>query len=366
MLTSYEDAKVGKIRNKWIILALIYALAAYSIISVYSYFTTGLKYDYLLELLTNLLFVIMVGFGAWYFGLWTAGDGKLFIAFSALIPLSTYKTGYQAWIPSLTLLINIFIPSAIIMLIWILFKIKMKDIKKVSKSFFKEFFQPKTLINSIIFLFAIFWGVELVLSLLGFDNNLLTIVLTMLIFPVIQKKLGKKSLYIMLAISLIRFIVDKSVYSLSFLTDILILIFVCGFFRSFLRGSVSKLGQEIFSKEVKVGRLKPGMILSEVIQKKEKITKDELDEFKKSPDTEIIKHKEAYYIKKPKSPIELNNFIGEEAEGLTGKQIKKIKMLGIRSIRVSQTIPFAPFIFFGVLLTIIAKGNILIVVKNLI
>lgn len=303
---------------------------------------------------------------AWYFGIWTAGDGKLFIAFSALIPLSAYKIGYQKLIPSITLLINIFIPALLIMVIFILFKIRIKNLKKILESLLKEFFHPKELLNSIIYLFGIYWVIQLLLSLIGLDDYILRIVLTLLIFLIIQKKLKNKALYFMFAISLVRFIIDKSIYSLSFLIDFLILVFIWRLIRSFLKGTISKLGQEIFTKNIKVSKLKLGMILSETIEKKEKITKKELSILKKEPDIKIIKYKSNYYIKKPKPLLELKNFIEEEAEGLTIKQIKKIKNIGIKKIKVSQTIPFAPFIFLGVILTIIANGNILIVIKNLI
>ena len=182
-----------------------------------------------------------------------------------------YKIGYQKFIPSITLLINIFIPALLIMLIFILFKIKIKNTKKVLKLLLKEIFQPKELLNSIIYLFAIYWVIQLLLSLMGFNNYILRIVLTLLVFSIIQKKLKNKALYIMLAISLARFIIDKSIYSLSFLIDFLILVFIWRLIRSFLNGVISKLGQEIFTKNIKINKLKPGMILSEFIEKKEKL-----------------------------------------------------------------------------------------------
>jgi prepilin signal peptidase PulO-like enzyme (type II secretory pathway) len=58
--------------------------------------------------------------------------------------------------------------------------------------------------------------------------------------------------------------------------------------------------------------------------------------------------------------------IDEEAEGLTEEQIKKLRSSGIKRVRVAQTIPFAPLLFLGAMLTIIAKGNIFIVLKLLI
>lgn len=367
IITSYQDIKIGKIRNKWIIMALAYACVVYIGLISYTYFTVGIRIHYIIELVTNMLFAIGIGFGVWYFGIWTAGDGKLFIAFAALIPLSSYSLGYQEWIPSITLLINIFVPACLIMLGFILFKIKIKHIKKVLIEFLQNFFQPKTLLNSAISLFAIFWGMQILLSSIGLGNAFfLRLILTMVVFAAIQKKLGKKSLYLMLGISLIRLAIDRSIYSFSFWIDFLALVLIWRFIRSFLRGSASKLAYEIFAKDIDINKLKPGMVLSDMIEKKEKMTNQEFNDLNKEKSTEIIKYKEDYYIKRSKSPFNINNYIDEEAEGVTQKQIDKIKHVGFKFIRVSQTMPFAPFIFLGVIFTIIAKGNILIVIQKLI
>ena len=107
------------------------------------------------------------------------------------------------------------------------------------------------------------------------------------------------------------------------------------------------------------------MVLSEVIQKKGKIKKEDLINLRNQKNIKIIKHNGDYYIKKPKSSFDLDNLIEEESEGLNKEQISIIRGIGIKKIKVSQTIPFAPFIFLGVILTIIAKGNILILIKSI-
>ena len=83
LITSYEDIKFGKIRNKWIVFSLCYTFIVYLILISYYYFNSMLSLGYLIELLTNFIFVVLIGFGFWYFKLWTTGDGKLFIAFAA-------------------------------------------------------------------------------------------------------------------------------------------------------------------------------------------------------------------------------------------------------------------------------------------
>jgi hypothetical protein len=363
LITSYQDIKFGKIRNKWIILALVYVILTYAVLIMFYSLKGTISPTYLAELGTNFIFTIMVGFGLWYFRIWTAGDGKLFIAYSALLPLSVYSNGYQKWIPSFTLLSNIFIPSLVIIIFLMFFKIRIEHLKKISMSFFKEFFHPKQLLNSILYLFAIFWIMQIALTWISLGNSYaLKIILTMSTITIIQKKFRKKSIYIMMVIGLSRLVIDKSIYSLSFLIDMLILIFIWRLTISFLSGSLSKLGREILTKNILINQLKPGMVLDESIKKKEKITKQELNELNKQTNIKVIKYQKNYYIKRPKSHLDLDDFLEEEAEGLTQKQINDIKKIGIKKIKVSQTIPFAPCIFLGTILTIIANGNILILI----
>jgi hypothetical protein len=366
VMTSYEDIKYGKIRNKWIIAALIYAFMAYIALIVFYYLAETLNVRYLLELLTNTVAVIAVGFGAWFFGVWTAGDGKLFIAFSLLIPLSSYKLGYHAWVPSISLLINIFVPALLIVVVSMFFRMKKNHVKNAFVALLKEIFEPKKLIVTIASLFAILWLVELALSKIGLGNSfLIRAALAMAIYALVESKMKTKAIYFMLAISSLRLILDKTVYSLEFLIQFLFVVVLWRLLSSFLRGSIPKLGEEVFTDKVKVDSLKPGMVLGDIIQKKEKATKQELDELKKKPYTEIIKYEGTYLVKKPKEPGDFKNFIGDESEGITRAQINKLKKIGVKDIRVSHTIAFAPFIFLGAILTIVSNGNVLILIINL-
>jgi len=307
------------------------------------YFNIGINTHYTHELFTNLLFSVIIGFGAWYFKLWTAGDGKLFITFSALIPLSIYELGYLEWTPSFTLLMNIFIFALIIMIFYLLYKSSLKDIKEASIGFFKDVFNIKKLFTTIVSLFIIYWFIEILLSLFKIKNFFLVILTTILAYNYIKKKTKKGFIFFAIAISLLRLVIDKSVYSSTFLIIFLILIILWEIIDSFLNFSISKLISNIFSNEVEVDKLKQGMVLSEFIQKDEN------------------KH-----IKKVKSAFYADNFLDEESEGLTQKQIEKIRAADIKKIRVSQMISFAPFIFLGVILTLIAKGNIIIFVLKFI
>jgi hypothetical protein len=144
-------------------------------------------------------------------------------------------------------------------------------------------------------------------------------------------------------IGVLRLFTDKSVYSLQFLKNFIYLVIIWSIVRQFFKEEFLKFGQKIFSKEIPVDRLKKGMLLAETIVKKG-----------------------AKYKKKIKPFFSIyKGFVDEETEGLTKQQIEKIKDTGIKRIRVAQTIPFAPFLFLGAMLTMSAKGNIFIVLKIL-
>ncbi len=322
IITSYEDIKKNKIRNKIVLSAITIGIILNSI----SYYQKAIGTQYLYELITNVLITIIAAFAIWNFGLWSAGDGKLFIAYSVLIPLSFFRIGYQKYFPSITLLINTYIPLLIIMLIYVIVKAKKKDRKKRFKEFIKGFFDMKKTILSIIYLLAFLWIISLALIKIGVDNYMLMLFLTILIYYIIQRKLGKKTLYIAIIIMIIRLATDKSIYSINFLKELLMLFIVWKLLYSFLQGALYKLAHDVFSYKISTSKLKPGMILSD----------------------------------------DINLDIDEEAEGLTRKQIETIKRSNIEEVKISQTMPFAVFMFLGTIITMIVEGNVIIYLIRLI
>jgi hypothetical protein len=350
IITSYSDIKEGKIRNKWIISALIYALVVYLILITSYYLKGTLRVPYLVGLLTNIIFTVMIGFGMWLGSLWTSGDAKLFIAFSALVPLSVYSYGYVKWFPSITLLINTFVPLFIVFFAIMMFKTSFEQKKQAIGKEIK----PAAIIQSFISLFAIYWGFQFLLSSLNLPQSFffsaLSSVVVLRILRKIVVRFFKRFFFLTVVIASLRFIIDKSVYSIAFFNQMLFLLF---FWLAF-SGLVSNLGKGHFSKKVPINKLAPGMLPVELIYK---------DEHKgmcfKESQTNLFKIK-----KKPVFEQRPEGLEKEEIEKL--KKLLKQKKLAFRELDVSQTLPFAPFMFMGVVLTIIAKGNILILIMNLI
>jgi Flp pilus assembly protein protease CpaA len=119
LVCAYTDIKHNKIPNEIIIAGLAYAILLYLAVFFYNYFFIGLRENnhYLSEVLSNTILAIIVSYLLWDWKLWSAGDAKLFMVYSALMPLRFYSTSFIKFFPSINLLINLFIPLVAILIL---------------------------------------------------------------------------------------------------------------------------------------------------------------------------------------------------------------------------------------------------------
>jgi len=347
IITSYTDIKFGKIKNNHILLALLFSFAAY--IYLISTLPTY-RIEYIIELIIMLALSIFTGFIIWYSGLWTAGDAKLFFAFSALIPLSVYKYGYVPYFASSTILLNTFIPFALFFSIYLMFKTTLKQ-----KIFYlKESLKPKRLFALAVSLFALIWMVSLLFSLFGVSPNFfITIFIIAVLLILIEKVINIKVFYIIIAVAILRIFFDKTFYTFESLR-IFFLIFI-----SFIiiRFFLLNMSYNFLTKSMDIKLLKPGMVPAEQVYIEDgNYKKESLLYFS------FLSH---IYEKSKKKKLLFKPI----SEGLSEMDIKKLKSIekkvGFEHFKVYQTIPFAPFMFAGTLLTIIIQGNLFFVLKIL-
>ncbi len=352
IITSYQDYKENKIRNKWIISALIYSFIVFFGIVSYSYSQgIALNLSYIYDYFLNIFFALFAGLLIWYGGLWPAGDAKLFIAYSALIPLSIYKWGYVQHFPAFIILVNTFTPIFIFYFFKLMFKTSVKEKMEVVKGMFNL----KFLISSALFIFAFIWIIKLGLNLANkyttLANNIFVIIaLLFLILFIFNRVLKVNLLVLCILISVIEIFFDyKSIFTIAYLNYFLLIFFLFIFLRYF----VINLGFGFFSKQIYIEDLKPGMI----------------------PAENVIKEKNNH-IKKKIVPLsfltglmdssEKGRIFRSGSEGLTKEEVEKVKRLHSEGYikdhytRIFLTIPFAPFMFFGVLLTILYSGNFIL------
>lgn len=180
-VTSYEDCKYSKIKNKWILKGLVWALGVYSILALWLLLSDHLtlfykaknfmSFIYIYDSLINAFIALAIGYLIWYFDLWSAGDAKLFFVFSLLLPLTYYSRSYLPFFPSFALLINVFVPAMIFLFfqkIYIIFKdmlgrmVRLRDPKNLwisVKTYYSK--NRNILLKSSISFFLIFLTFQL-------------------------------------------------------------------------------------------------------------------------------------------------------------------------------------------------------------
>jgi Flp pilus assembly protein protease CpaA len=111
VVSTLSDLRVRKVSNLWTIISL-----AYAVIVHIALFVSGNQQEifWSLHSFVNILASTIVAVYFWRENWWGGGDAKLFVCYSALIPLSHYPFGYFGYyFASFLLLIITFVPAAI-------------------------------------------------------------------------------------------------------------------------------------------------------------------------------------------------------------------------------------------------------------
>lgn len=333
VVTSVGDMKQKKIYNRYLILVLFYTIFS----NVVQYYLFG-GFNYFLAVFVNSIVSLLFSFFLWYSSLWSAADGKLFFIYAALTPLSVYTLGYVPYFPSFTLFLNMILPISLFLLLNLLWITDWNEKKQILKASLNV----KQLAIGAVFLAGVNWPLSIVFSYVGIQTNstfgvLFIVALFMAIMKIAKEYTPLVSSFFFAVTLIFNW---ESILTLSFASNILIalVVFYIGF--SF----INNLGFFMFTERVKFDQLKPGMVPIEMIVKREK------------------------YEKIRFSGAERNvggSFLFEHGEGgLSEGDLKKIKVayaekkLDFDNLVVMQTLPFAPFMFFGVLLTLLLKGDL--------
>lgn len=327
VITSYEDIKFGKIRNKWIVLGVVYA----AVIHFFLYFLNA-PYNLGLTTLKHLLisgfFALVAGFLIWFLGLWTAGDAKLLFAYTLLIP-NTNSLSFA------DVLINSFIPVGIF-----LFFASLMRIGNLKKMPVTSIFKAGNIYKTALAVFAAMWLGSILHKITGMDAMLLAFALVIGIL-MIDKFFPRDIFLVMLtAIALLRILADKSIHSFGAWLNFLLVLATILIIRFLL-----VMPSQSFVKDVAFDRLKPGDQPAEI----------------------IIKSGNAY--KRRKAGIlslykkQDGSLFHPKPEGLSEDDIRKIsasaKHFTFKELKIRETISFAPFLFTGALLQMILNDNLI-------
>lgn len=313
-VTSYTDIYTGKIRNRHLLIALAFFVILLPLKYFYGVFSIVEARFFLI----NLILAIVVAAGIWLLGFWTPGDGKLFFVFSVFLS-AVFPAGELIRLASIKLLLFVFIPMFIMLVSVSLFRLSFAEIGKGLHNSF-----DRKLILAALAVFVINW----VFMTDAWKGGVIFLVLVLAYFF-----LWEYMVYVLGIVALLRLLFDPSVYSVSFVLYFLIIL-VAIYFLRFFAGEVFF---EVFCRDIEIKNLKPGMIPAEVVCKK-----------KKGYEKHLLKRGEA----KPTSGVFKPRPEGLQKEDIDNLQ-KHRKKFNFSCIKVFKTLPFAPFMFLGVVIFVL-------------
>ncbi|MFC1728437.1 A24 family peptidase C-terminal domain-containing protein [Nanoarchaeota archaeon] len=331
LYTSYEDIKEGKIRNFHILTAVVLAALTW-------YFLFVLQLAGASEIGRTFLYGLygfLIGFFIWLVGLWSAGDAKLFAAFAFLIPASAYK-----WIgfPLTKLIINTILPIFVVLIFILLIKSSWKEKKQVMKNLSDY----KLILTLLLTIFSLSWIVVYILNFIHIYQNFIFNVLGIFaLIWILRKYIPKYINYVLISLALLRIVFNfDSIMQILFWKEFLFLTLAY----VLLWIVFNNLGFIFFSKNVNIYHLKEGMIPAELIIKiKEDYEKKNVSD---------------YGLAQFKTKIK-DSVYEPTITGLTKKDIERVRALFQKkrfhfdNLRIQQTMPFAPFMFLGAIITVL-------------
>lgn len=328
---SFSDIKNRLITNKLILISVIVGVVLN---------LTSNSLDLKINYLVNILFALFIGFLLWYINFWNAGDGKLFLAFTSLIPIELFFMSRTA-LYSYDVIVYTFVPVFFLFLIMLIFQTKKEELTHSLKNSFK----PLVVINVLVAFFSFQWIINVINFHSGLKLNLfISAIILFFVFDSLEKLLRIRLIYLFYLTAMLRIIFDGSIYSTNFLLNFLFQIVIFYVFVYFF----VNLAYYKFGTHVRIPDLIPGMNLCE----------------------RIIKRGQKYVVV-PEVKISLFMFIQEKVEekseiemkpeGLSEKDIRKIQnwnkagKIEVGSLLIQKRIPYAPFQFFGVIVLIILR-----------
>jgi Flp pilus assembly protein protease CpaA len=328
---SYIDIKENRIPNIGVLILLINAVVMHIVLRTPA-----------LEIILTFIYATLIGFGFWFVGIWPAGDGKLFIAYSLLFPTTFYLQGLKEGL-LLSFMINTFVPLFLFMMVIILYRSKQSMLKEALRYSLNPY---RTFMVAII-LFGFVWLVSIPIQLLNIKVGYFTYLLLLFIgFELLNRFFTAKTELFFMGCAILRAGVDfLNIASVGFVLEFVTLLGAFLFFRFF----ILHLAYHLYTEKKRFSELKEGMVPAEGIKKRGK--KYEKVAFFEPSLIGFFSHARHKFI--------------HNIDELTKKDIEKLKRMHAEGklefdiLTVSKTQPFAIFLLIGYILTLICPNSFL-------
>ncbi|MBN2067359.1 MAG: hypothetical protein JW744_02735 [Candidatus Diapherotrites archaeon] len=331
--SAYTDLHSGKIPNRAVFPAIFVAIAL-------NFLNSGSWNTFIV----NGALAFLFGFVLFLGRLWSAADSKLFLAFALLFPISLYGPDFM-FFPSFAIILNAFIPAFFGLFIFALIRTS----REQKLAALKSTFHPKTVAGLAIVLFAFYWLLFLFFSALRVPLDFFIIVLLLFFFvAAVELVFPEKFVFVCAAISaFFLWFCFAEASQPGFAANFFIILAVMLVLRFF----VLHLGFFSFGVRKELRELKPGMVVLEGVYEK----------------NGLLEKKKLFFpsLVNVMQDIQTNYVIDLSVTGLREqdiemlKQAKKDQRLMFHSLLVQETLPFAPILFLGVLISLACPAHVL-------
>lgn len=292
-------------------------------------FLMGRQFDLIPSLAINFFLGLALGVILWKIGIWSAGDGKLFVACTLYLP---YKM-YLPFFFSQTIVVNVFILAFLFWLLPVIFKTTASEKLKA----FKISFEPKNILNIFLISLGLFYFIGKLVYLVNFglhaNGYFVSLAIALLAFGILQKIFQSKTTYVFLIFAVARVFFDTSF--LSFTGGLIIALTV---FALLFAGFLGNLSMYISYTEKKLPELSEGDVPIGARLEKCKICDFDILLKKKFKNMDVI----------------LRNGFGKDDLGVA----RKIKT--VDGFVIKKTVSFAPLLFISALFVFFFGTDVLL------
>lgn len=338
LYASYTDSRFKKIGN-----VCTYGLVLFGMVCQVLFAYLGVTTSF--QVLWLVLGGLAVAFLMYYLGIWSPGDSKLFWGVCVALPPSLYYS-FSYWrYPPFIVAVNTFVPYFLVMMVVILARTTWQQKRQVLKSILT----PRFLLRFGLSLLS-FTGISVLLDLfLPFTLDYFSaIVLFVVFYSLFDRFVEKrKQFYILLPFSLISiyFLANDLQYFLTMMITMALLFVGLRFF-------VASLGDYLFVHEVDIRNLEEGTVPANIIVQDKEGTYN------------LREISFASFISLASRPIDTRVVMDMTPEGLSGEKVAELKALAEQGyfaifgdkVKVQESMPFAPIILIGVVVTIFSRG----------
>jgi len=128
IITSYTDIREGKIRNRHLLIALLYFAVAIIVYNLTGFLKESYDYFQLIYIGANLLLALVFGAVLWISGFWTAGDAKLYAIFAMIVSAVLNRPQSLIDFAFVSVLVFAFVPFFLYFMFISFFSIRFADV----------------------------------------------------------------------------------------------------------------------------------------------------------------------------------------------------------------------------------------------